>query len=222
MKPHSEEHRRNLSKSLMGHKHSAEAKRKMSEARIGKVQSDETKRKRAESLKGNKNALGARRSEETKKKMSRAKKGRKQTPEHIINNAISRIGYKHTKEAKEKVSKTLRGRKKYPKLLGETDKQYKNRLHKVHHSKRRALEKQVTGTHNAGEWGTLKAQYNWTCPCCGKSEPEISLTEDHIIPLSKGGSNNIENIQPLCISCNHKKYTKIIAYLPIKAETQNS
>jgi 5-methylcytosine-specific restriction endonuclease McrA len=65
--------------------------------------------------------------------------------------------------------------------------------------------------HTYQEWETLKAQYNWTCPWCGKSEPKIKLTEDHIIPLSRGGSNNIENIQPLCKSCNCKKSTKIIS-----------
>lgn len=66
--------------------------------------------------------------------------------------------------------------------------------------------------HTFGEWQTLKAQYNWICPSCEKSEPEIKLTEDHIIPLSKGGSDNIENIQPLCKSCNCRKQVKIIKY----------
>ena len=80
------------------------------------------------------------------------------------------------------------------------------------HNKRRCLLLNAEGCHTFYEWENLKAQYNWTCPCCGKKEPNINLTEDHIIPLSKGGSNNIENIQPLCKSCNCHKHTKIIKY----------
>lgn len=78
--------------------------------------------------------------------------------------------------------------------------------------KRRALWLNAGGSHTFEEWETLRAQYNWTCPSCKKQEPRIILTEDHIIPLSRGGSNNIENIQPLCRSCNCKKHTKIIKY----------
>ncbi|MDD5013917.1 MAG: HNH endonuclease [Atribacterota bacterium] len=73
--------------------------------------------------------------------------------------------------------------------------------------------KKAKGLHTFGEWENLKIQYNWTCPCCGKKEPEIKLTQDHIVPLIKGGSNWIENIQPLCFNCNCKKHTNIIFYI---------
>jgi len=44
------------------------------------------------------------------------------------------------------------------------------------------------------------------CIQCGTKE---DITVDHIIPLSKGGSNHISNLQPLCRSCNSKKYNII-------------
>lgn len=73
------------------------------------------------------------------------------------------------------------------------------------------------GFHSKGEWETLKAQYNWTCPSCKEREPFVNqqykyLTKDHIIAISMGGSDNIENIQPLCKSCNGKKQAKEITY----------
>jgi 5-methylcytosine-specific restriction endonuclease McrA len=60
------------------------------------------------------------------------------------------------------------------------------------------------------EWQEIKARFNYTCPQCGKKEPEIKLTIDHITPISKGGTNNKENIQPLCSRCNSAKWSKII------------
>lgn len=74
--------------------------------------------------------------------------------------------------------------------------------------RRKVRLRQNGGFHSNGEWERLKAQYNWTCPSCGKSEPDIKLTKDHIISVFNGGSDNIENIQPLCKPCNSKKSTK--------------
>jgi len=73
---------------------------------------------------------------------------------------------------------------------------------------RQARIRENGGTFTLKEWQDLKKKYNYTCQMCGKKEPEIKLTKDHIISLKNKGKNIIENIQPLCGSCNSKKGTK--------------
>ena len=47
------------------------------------------------------------------------------------------------------------------------------------------------------------------CQCCGKMALEAQLTVDHIVPLAKGGSNDISNLQTLCLSCNSRKKDRL-------------
>jgi len=75
-----------------------------------------------------------------------------------------------------------------------------------------ARKKGAEGSYTLEEWDLLKKEFDYTCPACTLKEPEIKLTVDHIIPLIKGGSDYIENIQPLCLKCNSKKNIKIINY----------
>lgn len=70
--------------------------------------------------------------------------------------------------------------------------------------KRRALEKIGNGF-TEKEWQEMKSKYDYCCLKCGKQEPEIKLTIDHIYPLSLGGKHEQENIQPLCMDCNRRK-----------------
>ena len=72
-------------------------------------------------------------------------------------------------------------------------------------SQRRAIKRGNGGYHTKEQWEELKNIYKHTCPRCRKCEPEIKLTVDHILPVGMGGSNNIENIQPLCSRCNSSK-----------------
>lgn len=39
-----------------------------------------------------------------------------------------------------------------------------------------------------------------------------ALTPDHVVPLSRGGTNYIDNIQPLCGPCNSQKHAKTIDF----------
>ncbi len=54
------------------------------------------------------------------------------------------------------------------------------------------------------------------CLCCGESAFS-ELTIDHIIPLSKGGTNDFDNLQTLCDKCNFEKGVRIRNYREITA-----
>lgn len=84
-------------------------------------------------------------------------------------------------------------------------------------NRRRSLEKKgVIGSHTVEEWENLKKYYNFRCLKCSKTEdqlkeewrgtPFVKLTKDHIVPISRGGTDYIWNIQPLCVSCNSRKH----------------
>lgn len=86
----------------------------------------------------------------------------------------------------------------------------KNESHYKQEYKRR--KRGADGSFSLEEWEELKKKYNYMCLCCKSTEPDIKLEADHIIPISMGGSNRIENIQPLCRSCNARKWAKYIDY----------
>ncbi|MBD2612379.1 MAG: HNH endonuclease [Nostoc sp. ZfuVER08] len=49
----------------------------------------------------------------------------------------------------------------------------------------------------------------YQCRSCGKTATETNLTIDHIIPLARGGQNDISNLQTLCFTCNRQKTDRI-------------
>ncbi len=59
----------------------------------------------------------------------------------------------------------------------------------------------VSGTRR---YEVLKAA-KFRCELCGISAEDKALEVDHIIPRSKGGSDDISNLQALCYSCNAMK-----------------
>jgi 5-methylcytosine-specific restriction endonuclease McrA len=78
--------------------------------------------------------------------------------------------------------------------------------------RRRARRLANGGSYTSEQWTALKTFYNHTCLACGKKEPSIKLSPDHVIPIVRNGSNDIDNIQPLCLRCNLSKNSKIIDY----------
>lgn len=82
--------------------------------------------------------------------------------------------------------------------------------HRHYNRLRKAKLKSAIGKYSIKQWEDMKLKYDYKCLMCGKQEPEIKLSVDHIVPLSLFGTNYIDNIQPLCISCNSKKRAKLI------------
>lgn len=46
---------------------------------------------------------------------------------------------------------------------------------------------------------------SFTCQYCGRSAPDVVLEIDHIMPVSKGGDNDILNLVTSCQACNSGK-----------------
>ena len=77
---------------------------------------------------------------------------------------------------------------------------------------RRARLVAAPGTFSPYEWDAMKKRYDHRCLCCGRQEPEIKLTMDHVVALINGGHHDASNIQTLCRSCNARKGRKAVDY----------
>lgn len=74
--------------------------------------------------------------------------------------------------------------------------------------KHRAHRFEAGGSHTTEEFIELCEALGFRCQGHGEILLLDKLTEDHVIPLSRGGSDSIDNIQPLCRSCNASKGSK--------------
>jgi len=105
------------------------------------------------------------------------------------------IAQKWKDENREKVRSA--GRDEYRK--------YKDRFY-AHRHIRIARLKIAQGEFTAIELQELRAKQNSICALCGLQMDKESI--DHIVPLSKGGTNFISNIQLAHLTCNKRKGSK--------------
>lgn len=61
---------------------------------------------------------------------------------------------------------------------------------------------------NYKEWKVLLDLFAGLCPYCSTWGHE--LTVDHVVPVSKGGTNDINNLIPCCFKCNTLKGAKLL------------
>lgn len=63
----------------------------------------------------------------------------------------------------------------------------------------------------AQEWGWILDDWDFCCAYCGvEFSDSIHPTQDHVIPLSKGGTHTFLNIVPACGTCNGRKGAKLL------------
>lgn len=60
------------------------------------------------------------------------------------------------------------------------------------------------GTHTNDEWLLMLEEFDYRCVKCG-CHPEGRPCKDHIRAIFVGGSDGIDNLQPLCRECNSGK-----------------
>jgi 5-methylcytosine-specific restriction endonuclease McrA len=51
---------------------------------------------------------------------------------------------------------------------------------------------------------------DFTCQYCGRSAPEVELHVDHRTPVSRGGSDVVENLTTACVECNVGKSDRFV------------
>jgi len=52
------------------------------------------------------------------------------------------------------------------------------------------------------------------CGYCGRTPPVVILEADHVIPISKGGEDKLENIITSCLDCNRGKSNILLTNIP--------
>ncbi len=127
-------------------------------------------------------------------------------------NQMSQKWYQDNKE--EECEKKRQDYQKNPDKYAEKNSSYRKNnpdIIKYHQRKYRNSKFNAEGSYTEEEWELLKKLSGYRCLRCGEL---VKLTRDHIIPLSEGGTDYIDNIQPLCQSCNSIKHTKFTDYRP--------
>ena len=113
----------------------------------------------------------------------------------------------YQKDNPEKVKLTS---KKCHERWDQTERGKRKNSEKVKRYKARKLG--AEGTHTHEQFLGVVFSFGYRCLKCGNTFSAKELTKDHIIPLTRGGSNYISNIQPLYHPCNSGKRDKIADY----------
>ena len=73
---------------------------------------------------------------------------------------------------------------------------------RMYSQKRRSILKGLDNNFTEEDWLYCKKYFNYCCAYCGNAN---NLTQEHVIPVTKGGTYTKNNIIPACTSCNCSK-----------------
>jgi len=105
---------------------------------------------------------------------------------------------RHAERYAREKEKLLSASKKWRK----NNKERASEIQQKSSSRRRASIKHSAENYTLAEIRDLRERSGKKCAFCGERG---RMTIDHIVPIAKGGSNGIRNIQFLCRLCNSKK-----------------
>jgi len=60
----------------------------------------------------------------------------------------------------------------------------------------------------------------FACQYCGRTPPSVKLEVDHIVPVSKGGSDDPLNLVTSCFDCNRGKTNQELTVIPMALADQ--
>lgn len=176
-------------------------------ARVRKWAADHPERKKA----SNKLSHEKHREERSEK----AKARYKENPEPAQARAKARY---HADPDRVKAEAAAWRRENYERFSA-TRRAYRNAHPEYRNARNHARRARIAGnggSYTPAEWDALLDQTGHRCLACGASD--VPLTVDHIIPVSAGGKSSIDNLQPLCKSCNSRKSSQTIDFLVRKPQ----
>jgi 5-methylcytosine-specific restriction endonuclease McrA len=101
------------------------------------------------------------------------------------------------------------GRAKRPDYYAEHDRRYRcenKGAYRTHSANYRAKKANADGSHTKEEWRERLEYFGYHCAYCLKHTSLVgTLAREHMVPLVRGGTNDIENIVPSCKFCNSAK-----------------
>lgn len=158
-----------------------------------------------------KKEIDARRNPEKRKAYH--KKRRKEYPEHVHNLDKAR----YIRDGKKRRALVRKYHRENKDAIRNTKRKYRASEHgrlkcQDHGRKRRVIKNNASHSFTLKEWKEKISKTKGICPKCKEDVGILKLTMDHNPPLSKvpkGFVYTINEVKPLCKSCNSKKYNKM-------------